>query len=303
MAAFQSKSNRKKKNSSEVKVFTEYLKKPCNENDLSYVIAEQIALMENVCRKCMNDRMSCVLSPPCGDRKHLNLLIAVGAPESSYPKFCYDTYKKNLEKFWKKMKVLVKPVDAHLPLKTFIALISNIKKVKDNYDLSNFKSLEKSIIEHFKKYSKSVESISNEDRIFLSVDGIIYLIDLRKELVTINVETRNILNEKELEDLISLFLKGKKITYSLIPKFKGWYYLKISLPLKNKTEIITFEELLKLHKKKFDYLQLVSMEGKVSLVVDIKTLDFSNEKSITPYVNMRNLFLDLNERIERLGRK
>ncbi|MEM3587317.1 MAG: hypothetical protein QXO71_08370, partial [Candidatus Jordarchaeaceae archaeon] len=70
-------------------VFVKALIEDQTEGTADLLMSVFLESMEEICERCMSNRMMCTLRPECKNRTFLNLLIKFGVDVEDLPSFCY----------------------------------------------------------------------------------------------------------------------------------------------------------------------------------------------------------------------
>ncbi|MHA2060339.1 MAG: hypothetical protein ACW976_06155 [Candidatus Ranarchaeia archaeon] len=291
----RSKQNKKTGVTKESQALSQYIKETAPDEAREFIAEKQLSLMIEICEACCKDRIQCVMRPLCEDRKQLQILISIGAPESLYPQFCYTQYKNSIRRFWEKKSVIHQPLDAVISLKVFLELLIR-KKEFHGTTLEKLKGdqIEVAFNEKMSQYAKEIIAHHAEKKTLFSVDGVLYLIDFKKKMVTVNLTKKKISSAKDLDELLKLLSKTYNLKFLLDVKMKGWTYLKIPFQTKISSDPSVLKTKLKELDTEFEYLVESSSKGKTSVVVDLKTAEFPNDPTST-YGEVRDLFQILGE--------
>jgi hypothetical protein len=191
------------------------------------------------CRNCENERMTCVLSPACFQRFLLDLRIGGYVEKGYIPSFCYQQSLLNFKKYLEKKTNLYKPRDSYFYLSDVIPLIfpGIEKQVYANLKERNYKQLHEIIKKSkvpgiwLKKNGKEIlEKIISNDKLikegtflyegedrFLVIwrEGDLFVIDMNYEFVIVNVTDLYLFNLNLLKNLLQMIFSENLLNYEI----------------------------------------------------------------------------------------
>lgn len=195
------------------------------------------------CRICENERMTCVLSPSCHQRFLLDLRIGGDADKKNIPNFCYQQSILNLKKYFEKKTNLYKPKDTYIYLADFIPLLFHgiekpfLKSLKEwdylkiheiirkskvpGIPLKNGLEVLKNIALNEKLDKEGTFLYDGDVRFFVILkDGDLIVVDMNYEYVIVNmVETA--INNIILLNLILKFILSENLFQFQINEFNS----------------------------------------------------------------------------------
>lgn len=269
---------------------------------LTFMSSEFLDMMRQKCEKCNKSRIECTFNPFCAERKLLSIQIVVGVDKKDLPDFCYSLHVENIAKYLTNKTYSIEPVDVKLFLPKFLEIL----EIKINLDPDSYEEICSEIVKKVSKYKGTIySSYRNEDTItyFMFIaDGVIYHIDFRRGIVTINLLNKVVTTEQELSDIIKLYSQHYNIKVEIIEEMEGWWYLKAFIPFKKLKNV----NLLKDYKDKFqefsDYVYY-SVEGTIiNYIIDVKTPLYQNWKETKfNVVKIKKIFELLNECFKKVS--
>ncbi|NVM05133.1 MAG: hypothetical protein HWN67_22625 [Candidatus Helarchaeota archaeon] len=278
------------------KEFNDYLEKFNELGSIDYISREFLGLMRQKCYNCNKSRVECAFQPHCENRKYMNIMIEMKVNLSDIPAFCYSQQLRNIQDFLDGKAHLIEPIDYKLFFSDFIKLLN----IKLEIESKNYDKLFNEIITKINKLKGKIYKIQRkEDKInyfLLIADGIIYYFDLKKEIVTINLQNKAIETEYELKDVIELYSKYFNIEIEIIEEMTGWWYLKASIPSKK----LKSDKIINDYKEKIqefsEFVNFFHDDSLIYFLIDIKTPLNQNRKLYKLTVSkLGEIFKSLNE--------
>ncbi len=192
------------------------------------------------CRNCENERMTCVLSPACFQRFLLDLRIGGYVEKAHIPSFCYQQSLLNFRKYLEKKTNLYKPRDTYFYLSDFIPLMfpGIEKQVYENLKERNYKHLHEIIKKSkvpgiwLKKNGREIlEKIISNDKLikegtflyegedrFLVIwrEGDLFVIDMNYEFVIVNVTDLQLINLNLMKNLLQMIFSENLLNHEIV---------------------------------------------------------------------------------------
>jgi hypothetical protein len=284
-----------------VKNFIDYMEKSKNSENTNFASKRFLELHRDVCEVCNKSRIDCSFNPHCENRMYLSMQIDLDYKKSELPDFCYSQHLWNLSNFLNGKTYSIEPIDVKLFLEDFMKILEiNLKVEPKAYnDICN---------EIVKKMTKLKGRVNFTSRIegtipyFLFIsDGIIYSIDLKKEIVTINVLNKVLQEEQEFADIINLLGQFYNFKVEIIEEIAGWWYLKIAVPAKKLKNINIIKEINEKLQEFLEYTQFFEKDNIINFIIDLKTPSNENWKnmkfSIAKIKRIFELLFDLSKKI------
>ncbi|MFX1451857.1 MAG: hypothetical protein ACFFCM_13505 [Promethearchaeota archaeon] len=253
------------------KEFNNYLEKFDEFGSIDYISREFLGLMRQKCYNCNKSRVECAFQPHCENRKYMNVMIEMKVNPNDLPAFCYSQQLRNIKDFLDGKAYLIEPIDYKVFLSDFIEILN----IKIKVETKNYEKLLNEIIKKLTDLKGKVNTIRRKGEkkyyFMLIARGIIYYIDLQKEIVTINLQNKAIETENELKDVIELYKQYYNIEIEIIEEMTGWWYLKAVISfkkLKNEKLIIDYKEKIQ---EFSEFVNYFLEDGSVYFLIDIKT--------------------------------
>ncbi len=284
------------------KEFNEYLEKFNELGSIDYVSREFLGLMRQKCYNCNKSRVECAFQPHCENRKYMNVMIEMKVNLNDIPAFCYSQQLRNIKDFLDGKAHLIEPIDYKLFLSDFIELLS----IKLKIESKNYEKLLNEITTKIKNMKGKIYKIHRKGEKFnyfmLIAGGIIYYIDLMKEVVTVNLQNKAIETENELKDIIKLYCQYFNIDVEIIEEMAGWWYLKTTFPSKKlKSDKIFYDYKEKIQEFS-NFINFFQEDAIVYFLIDIKTPLSQNWKhSRLTVIKLGEIFKSLNELSKKIA--
>ncbi len=276
------------------------------EANIDFLVDAFLESMEEVCERCMSNRMMCALRPACPNRKFLNLLIKFGVDTKDLPSFCYEQQISNVNTFLEG-SAKAKVIDTTLPIKEFIKILSGGgERLVEPLREKDIKKLSRELFIELKRATPDVLISIGEDYVLALVDEGIYYFDLTNEVVIINPRDTIIKSNEMIRDLINIFGEKHKLNLELREEFDGLWYLNVAIPVKNSQNAETEEirRILKEQEQKFlqytDYVSHYFSDDTVNFVLEIKT-PTAQKKSDLSFKKIISIFAQINNLIKQIG--
>lgn len=239
--------------------------------NINYILQDFLDLLREKCNNCNKSRVECAFQPHCENRKYMNTQVHLKVDPNDLPAFCYSQQVRNINDYLNKKPFLIEPVD----YKIFLSDFNELLKIKTRFDPKNFDKLGKEItrkISNLKGKTYNIQTKEDSKNYFMLIaDGIIYFIDLKKEIVTVNLKNKALETEHELSDIINLYSQYYDIKIEIIEEMTGWWYLKASFPSKK----VKSDDILKEYKEKIEkfseYVHYYIDSDTIHFLIDIKT--------------------------------
>lgn len=276
------------------------------EANIDFLVNAFLESMEEVCERCMSNRMMCALRPACPNRKFLNLLIRFGVDSKDLPSFCYEQQINNVNTFLEGSSK-AKIIDTTLPIKEFLKLISGGgERLMDPLREKDAKKLSRELFIELKRATPDVFIAEGEDYILALVDEGIYYFDLTNEVVIINPRDTIIKSDEMVRDLINIFRERYKLNLELREEFEGLWYLNVVIPVKDSqnVEMEKIRRVLKEQEQKFllytDYVSYYFSDDTVNFVLEIKTPTVQHKFDLT-FKRISSIFAQINNLVKEIS--
>ena len=198
------------------KEFTTLIQKFNELGSLDYISREYLSLMRQKCFNCNRNRVECAFQPHCENRKYMNIMVQMKSDLNDIPAFCYSQQIRNITDYLSGKAYLIEPVDYKIYLSDFIKIL----KLKPKSEQKKRDIFVKEIFEKISALKgkvfepKKKQSIGNY-LIFL-ISGVIYYIDFKKEVVTINLKNKVLETEEQINDLIDLYSQYYNVEIEIV---------------------------------------------------------------------------------------
>ncbi|MHA1299418.1 MAG: hypothetical protein ACTSO9_08300 [Candidatus Helarchaeota archaeon] len=275
--------------------FTKYIEKFNELGSLDYISREFLGLMRQKCFNCNRNRVECAFQPHCENRKYMNVMVHMKLDLNDIPDFCYSQQLRNINDYLTGKAYLIEPIDYKVFLSDFVQIL-NIK-LKSEHKKKNI--LISEIIKNISTLKGKVYKVKHrediKDYFMFITDGIIYHIDLIREIVTINLRNKIIETEEELTDIIDLFSQYYNVKVEIIEEMRGWWYLKAIIPSKKlKSENIIIEYKNKIQEFS-EFVNYYPNNDFFYFLIDIKNPNYKKWKDLKISVsNLNEIFILLN---------
>ncbi|MEM2146195.1 MAG: hypothetical protein QW279_12590 [Candidatus Jordarchaeaceae archaeon] len=275
------------------------------ETTADLLISVFLESMEEVCERCMSNRMMCTLRPECSNRIFLNLLIKFGVDVKDLPSFCYEQQVNRINMFLEG-SAKTKIVDAALPIREFIKILTGGvgEKFTNILQSGNIEKLSKQLFNELKRVTPEVLISVGNDYILALVDDGLYYFDLSNEIVIINPQEESIKSKDILSGLIDIYKERYKIALELREEFEGLWYLDIFIPVKNpknggREEI---NKILEEYEKRLSSTSYVSSHfsnNKINLTIEVRPPIFQQKNNLT-FKTVTNIFTEINNLMKEI---
>jgi len=262
--------------------------------------------MEEVCERCMSNRMMCALRPACPNRIFLNLLIKFGVDVKDLPSFCYEQQINNVNTFLEG-SAKTKIFDTILPIREFLNILSGGggEKLMGSLRTRNIEKLSKELFNELKRATPEVLTSVGKDYILALVGDGLYYFDLSNEIVIINPQDTIIKSKEILRGLIDIYRERYKLDLELREEFEGLLYLNIFIPIENsqKQDAEEINKILEDYEKKLsstDYVSSYFSDNKVNLTIEIKP-PIVQQKNILTFKKIMSTFNQINNLIKEIN--
>lgn len=250
----------------------DYIKNSHNIENADYVTQEFLDLMKkNKCDLCNKNRIDCSFNPWCPNRMYLSIMIDLDLKKDYLPDFCYSQHLWNLTNYLQGKVYNIEPIDIKLFLEDFIQIL----EINLNIEPSMYNKICNEIVKKMAKNKGKVNSIprteGNKDYFLFIADGVIYQIDLKRLIVTVNLQNKIVQTEQELVDIINLFGQYYGLKVEIIEELMGWWYLKIFIPVKKLKNLDILQEYSEKLQEFSEYVYYYLKDSIASFVIDIKT--------------------------------
>jgi len=246
----------------------DYIKNVHNLENTDYVTREFLDLMKkHKCDLCNKNRIDCSFNPWCPNRMYLSIMIDLDLKKDYLPDFCYSQHLWNLNNYLTGKVYNIEPIDIKLFLEDFIQLLEiNLKIEPTMYN---------EIVKKMTKQKGKVNSIPRREKetdyFLLIADGILYHLDLNRLIVTVNLQNKVVQTEQELADIINLYGQYYNLKVEIIEELMGWWYLKISTPMKKLKNINILQEYSEKLQEFSEYAYSYLNDSMATFIIDIKT--------------------------------
>ncbi len=187
-----------------------------------FMLTQVLTRMATTCKQCQRDRMRCTIRPLCPDRVFLNILIALGAKTTDLPSFCYQVSIRALEAYLKSGAKRDHPHEPRYPLAYFRRFIQFQKDKPE----ANFKAF----TEYLEKRTKqTVYGYAIENRWYFGVGNGIFIVDLKRDLVSLDPDG-DIVNREALEPLLTFLMEMHGLSADILKDMQDTWYLRIEFP-------------------------------------------------------------------------
>lgn len=262
--------------------------------------------MEEVCERCMSNRMMCTLRPECQNRIFLNLLIKFGVDVKDLPSFCYQQQVNRVNTFLERSSK-TKIVDTFLPIREFLRILSGGmgEKFMNSLHIRNIEKLSKQLFNELKRATSEVLTSVGNDYILALVDDELYYFDLSNENVIINPQDTIIRSKEILSGLIDIYKERYKLDLELREEFEGLWYLNISIPTEDSQnkDAEEINKILEDYEKKFsstDYVSSYFSDKKVNFTIEIKP-PTGQQKNNLAFKKIINMFTQINNLVKEIN--
>lgn len=277
------------------------MEKSKNIENLNFASKRFLELHREVCEICNKSRIDCSFNPHCENRMYLSMQIDLDFTKSELPDFCYSQHLWNLSNFLNGKTYSIEPIDVKLFLLDFGKLLEINLKVEPKA----YNEICNEIIKKMTKLKGRVNSLSRIESpipYFLFIaDGILYSIDLTKEIVTVNALNKVIQAEQEFADIINLLGQFYNFKVEIGEEITGWWYLKIAIPAKKLKNINIIKELNEKLQEFLEYTQFFEKDNIINFIIDLKTPlngNWKNRKfSIAKIKRIFEILYDLSKKI------
>lgn len=279
--------------------FVKALTEDQTEATANLLISVFLESMEEVCERCMSNRMMCTLRPECQNRIFLNILIKFGVDVKDLPSFCYEQQVNRINMFLEGSSK-TRIVDAVLPIREFIKILTGGvgEKFANTLQSGNIEKLSKQLFNELKRVTPEVLISVGYDYILALVDEGIYYFDLSNEIVIINPQDTSVKSKEILSGLIDIYKERYKISLELREEFEGLCYLDIFIPVKNPKngEREEINKILEEYEKKLSSKSYVSShfsDNKINLTIEVKTPTVQQKNNLT-FKTVTSIFTEIN---------
>ncbi|MBS7250128.1 MAG: hypothetical protein KIH08_05975 [Candidatus Freyarchaeota archaeon] len=274
------------------------------EANIDFLVDTFLEAMEEVCERCMSNRMMCALRPACPNRKFLNLLIRFGVDTKDLPSFCYEQQITSINTFLEGSSK-AKIIDTTLPIKEFMKILSGGgERLMGPLREKDVKGLSRELFIELKRATPDVFIAVGDDYILALVDEGIYYFDLTNEIVIINPRDTIIKSNEMVRDLINIFRERYKLNLELREEFEGLWYLNVAIPLKDSVEVEKISRVLKEQEQKFlrytDYVSYYFSDDTVNFVLEIKTPTAQQKFDLT-FKRISSIFAQINNLVKQIS--
>lgn len=184
-----------------------------------FMLTQVLTRMATTCKECQRDRMRCTIRPLCPDRVFLNILITLGARTSDLPSFCYQVSIRALESYLKSGAKRDHPHEPRYPLAYFLRFVQFQKEDPE----ANFKVFTEYLE---KKTKQKVYSYAIENRWYFGVGNGIFIIDLKRGLVSLDPDG-DIVHHDALEPLLTFLMEMHGLSANILKDMQDTWYLRI----------------------------------------------------------------------------
>jgi hypothetical protein len=261
--------------------------------------------MEEVCERCMSNRMMCTLRPECPNRIFLNLLIKFGVDVKDLPSFCYEQQVNRVNAFLEGSSK-TKIADTALPIREFMRILSGGmgEKFTNSLRSGNIEKLSKQLFNELKRATPDVLISVGNDYILALMDDGLYYFDLSNENVIINPQDMIIKSKEILSGLIDIYRERYKLDLELREEFEGLWYLNVSIPTENSRnkDEEKINKILGDYEKRLNSTNYVSSyfsDNKVNLTIEIKPPSLQQKNNLK-FKKIINIFTQINDLINEI---
>ncbi len=187
-----------------------------------FMLTQVLTKMASTCKQCQRDRMRCTIKPLCPDRVFLNMLIALGARTNDLPSFCFQVSIRALESYLKSGARRDHPHEPRYPLSYFRRFV----QFKKDDDEANFKAFKEFLETRTKQ---TVHGYAIENRWYFGVGNGIFIVDLKRELVSLNPDG-DIVHHEALEPLLTFLMEMHGLSAEILKDMQDTWYLRIEFP-------------------------------------------------------------------------
>ena len=270
----------------------ELLEKGMSLENLYLISKEFLEIMEKECKTCQANRMHCILMPRCGyNRPFLSMLIEMNVEKKDLPTFCYSQFLKEVQMTFKGTKELR---DASIPLKDFLkSAFRSYKKIHDLLVSGDLKEISKAIKKEPIIKDKKVLILRKNDLIYFIINGLIFYVDVKRELVRFNPYETPITSLNELEAFIELLAIEANMKVKTEREVGGILSIDLHFPVKieetkidpvNETVNNIFEKYRNEIGKFFDHAYYYVSQDGIHIILDLEVGDIEKLKHITPKI-------------------
>lgn len=187
-----------------------------------FMLTQVLTKMASTCKQCQRDRMRCTIKPLCPDRVFLNMLIALGARTTDLPSFCYQVSIRALESYLKSGAKRDHPHEPRFPLSYFRRFV----QFKKDDSEANFKKFKEFLETRTKQ---TVHGYAIENRWYFGVGNGIFIVDLRRQLVSLDPDG-DIVRHEALEPLLTFLMEMHGLSAQILKDMQDTWYLRIEFP-------------------------------------------------------------------------
>lgn len=270
----------------------ELLEKGMSLENLHFISKEFLEIMEKECQTCQANRMHCILMPRCGsNRPFLSMLIEIDVEKKDLPSFCYSQLLKEVQMAFKSTKQLR---DASIPLGDFLkSAFRSYRKIRDLLVSGDLEELSKVISKEPIIRKKKVLTLSKNSLIYFIIDGLIFYVDMNKEIVRFNPYETPITLLDELEAFIELLAMEADMKNKIEKEIGGILSIDLYFPMEieevkidlvNESINNIFQKYRTKLGKFFDHIYLYVSHDGVHLILDLEIGDMRELKHITPKI-------------------
>ncbi len=227
-----------------------------------FMLTQVLTKMATTCKQCQRDRMRCTIKPLCSDRVFLNMLIALGARPNDLPSFCYQVSLRALEAYLKSGAKRDHPHEPRYPLSYFRRFIQ-FKKDNPEANFSAFKEFLET------KTKQTVHGYAIENRWYFGVGNGIFIVDLKRNLVSLDPDG-DIVRREALEPLLTFLMDMHGLSGRILKDMQDTWYLRIEFP-KFKDEDFTeyIEPQLKALNEFWTFVRVNNINATVQILVGL----------------------------------
>lgn len=271
--------------------------------------------IDDLCAKCVSDRMSNVLSPMCRRRYLINIRILTGSKVEELPKFCYQQVISNVERYIKKKTTLFTPIDVLIYNIDFFELffpkiarrlLETIQdgKLKEAHALINksrvpaipsrSKKQKPSLLRNILKRDKMIKEGSfiydfDENNFIIWFNNTLYIANIENGYAVCNVHRKKIEPLDILSMILPLYAEGKEFNVNLRQDDEQVYHIKIRI---SGEKLIKIEEEIRDQKFRETIKEVGPKFPRASFNLDVEAnldLEVTVDKNCT-YDDLNNLF-------------